>query len=167
MENYNEKITGENVQLFDLKNGTVKDLSKLFIFVEKPKFNKDGNALVRFSNQGGETYYTVIDKNGEMLFEPVKRNNEAMFGAENNEVPLIVKEDTLYDGGYFIAEEDNLSKVIDKNNKVIVASDDKDETNNSIIVNLKKPGSKEISYYKDFEGNKISLKIHCYLKEYN
>ena len=172
MENYNEKITGENVQLFDLKNGTVKDLSKLFIFVEKPKFNKDGNALVRFSNQGGETYYTVIDKNGEMLFEPVKRNNEASFGAESNEVPLIVKEDTLYHGGYFIAEEDSLSKVIDKNNKVVVTSDDEDETfesitNNSIIVKLKKPGSKEISYYKDLEGNKINLKIHGDLKEYN
>ncbi len=42
------------------------------------KFSEAGNALVRFSNKERETYYIVIDKNGEMLFEPVKRNNEAL-----------------------------------------------------------------------------------------
>jgi len=169
--NGNEQITGSNVELFDLEKGTVKNLSDIFIRVEEAYFNENGNALIRFENQGNETYYTIIDKEGKMLFEPVKRNNEASFGAESNEVSLIIHDCTLYDGGYFFGEEDNIFKVIDKNNKVITTGEEyetfKSITNNSIIVSLKKPGTKEITYYKDLKGNKINLKINGEIKRYN
>ncbi len=168
----NEHVTGTYVQLINLKNGTIKNLSDQFNLVEYAKFNSDGNALVLFQNQGGETYYTVIDINGNMLFNPEKRNNEAMFGAESNEVPLIIADETLYDGGYFFGEEDNHFKVIDKNNKVIFTSDNEYETfvsisNNCVLVALEEPGKSKISYYKDLKGNKVNLKINDKIKEYN
>lgn len=171
-KNSNEQITGTNNQLFDLNKGTVNDLSESFNLVNNAKFNSDGNALILFKNQGDETYYTVIDKDGKFLFEPEKRNNEASFGGESNEVPLIISDNTLYDGGYFIGLEDDYFKVIDKNNKLIVTSDNEYETfksitNNSILVELEEPGKSKISYYKDLEGNKIGLKINGTIKEYN
>lgn len=172
IKNHSNGMLFSSETLINLKDGTIKDLSDQFHFVEAAKFNSDGNALVLFQNQGGETYYTVVDVNGNMLFNPEKRNNEAMFGAESNEVPLIIADETLYDGGYFFGEEDNHFKVIDKNNKVVFTSDNEYETfvsisNNCVLVALEEPGRSKISYYKDLKGNKVNIKINGKIKEYN
>lgn len=169
-ENLNEDITGTNVELFDLQKGTVIDLSKEFNLVEKAKFNEDGNALVRFENQGGETYYTIIDKDGNMLFTPQKRNNEAKFGAKSNGESLMIPDGILYNGGYFFGQENDLYKVIDKNNKVIFTSKNKHETfksitNNSVLVELDEPGRSKVSYYRDLKGKLIKIKIKNKIKK--
>lgn len=164
-ENYSEQITGTNVQLFDLEKGTVKDLSSEFNMLQnKPLFTKEGYALVKFSNQGEETYYTVIDREGNKVFEPQRRNNEASFGAKTNGVPRVIKSENLYEGNYFIVEDDGVSKVIDKNNNEILSAEE-DEifegiTNNSVKVHWKKSGYYEEYYYKDMSGNKISIEMN-------
>lgn len=163
-ENYSEQITGTDVQLFDLEKGTVKSLSDQFIMLEnKPNFTKDGYALVKFSNQGDETYYTVIDKEGNLVFEPQKRNNEASFGAKTNGVPRIIKSENLYEGNYFIVEEDGVSKVIDKDNKEVLVAGDGETfegiTNNAVKVHWEKSGYYDQYYYKDMSGNKINIQI--------
>ncbi len=171
-ENYNEKFTGTNVQLFDFEKGTVKDLSKQFIMIsDKVLFSKDGYALVKFSNQGSETYYTIIDKEGNMAFEPQKRNNEAILGAESNEVPRVVKSESLYEGNYFIVEDNDIPKVIDKDNKEILVAEENETfdgiTNNVVLVHWEKPGYHEQYYYKDLQGNKVGLKVNGDIKKYN
>ena len=139
-ENYNEKFTGTNVQLFDFEKGTVKD-------------------------------YTIIDKEGNMAFEPQKRNNEAILGAESNEVPRVVKSESLYEGNYFIVEDNDIPKVIDKDNKEILVAEENETfdgiTNNVVLVHWEKPGYHEQYYYKDLQGNKVGLKVNGDIKKYN
>lgn len=161
-ENYREQITGTNIQLFDFEKETVKDLSDQFIMLEnQPLFTKNGYALIIFQNQGGATYYTVIDREGNKLFEPQKRNNEASFGAKSNGESRIVKSENLYENDYFVVEDDGVSKIIDKNNNEILVAEENEIfegiTNNVVKVHWEKTGYHEQYYYKDLQGNKISI----------
>ena len=153
---------GAYAELVNFATGTVKDLSEDFYDVKDSYFNKDGNALVLFNNQGGLTFYTVIDKDGNMLFEPLKCNKDTSLNITSD----------IFDGGYYFGEEDGYYKLFDKNNKVIYTSDNKDEkfisfSNNAILVELSERARPRVRYYKDLEGKQKALKVNGILYKYN
>lgn len=171
MEGTNEVMSYKTF-LYDIEKGSEKDLSnEIWLLENNVEYTTDGYALAKFSNKGGMTYYTIFDKEGNMVFEPQKRNNEAIFGAESNEEPITVKSDNLYEGNYFIVEENNVTKIFDKDNKEIVSAEEYETfveiTNNTIIVCYNEPGHAEKYYYKDLSGNNIGIKINGSIKEYN
>ena len=148
--------------IFNLETGDSKDLSDEFwIVTNKPHYTEDGYALVNFTNQGGTPYYTVIDKEGNKLFEPQKVNNSNGFEPEDNgEARKMVSTD-LYEGNYFIVTDNDVYEVIDKDNNVILTAEENESfegvTNNAVKVHWKKQGYYEQYYYKDLDGNRISI----------
>lgn len=150
--------------IFNLEKGTVKDLSNEFWIVSnKPHYTEEGYALVTFTNQGGTPYYTVIDKEGNKLFEPQKVNDNSTFEADDNGEPRKIVSTDLSEDGYFIVTDDGVYKVVDKNNNVVLTAEENEifdgVTNNAVKVHWKKQGYYEQFYYKDLEGNRIGIKV--------
>ena len=149
--------------IFNLEKGTAKDLSNEFWIVSnKPHYTEEGYALVTFTNQGGTPYYTVIDKEGNKLFEPQKVNDNSTFEADDNGEPRKIVSTDLSEDGYFIITDDGVYKVVDKNNNVVLTAEENEifdgVTNNAVKVHWKKQGYYEQFYYKDLEGNRIGIK---------
>lgn len=148
--------------VFNLETGEAKDLSDEFWMVtNKPQYTEDGYALVTFSNQGGTPYYTVIDRNGNKLFEPQKVNDNAAFQPDDNGEPRKIVTDNLQEGNYFVVTDNGISTVIDKDNKVVLVAGEDETfegvTNNAVKVHWEKQGNRDKYYYKDLQGNKISI----------
>ena len=164
-ESGNERVR-TYCSIFNLAEGTAKDLSNEFWIVEnKPHYTKEGYALVNFTNQGGTPYYTVIDKQGNMLFEPQKVNDNSTFAADDNGEERKIISTDLSEDGYFIVTDNGVYKVVDKNNNVVLTAEDNEifdgVTNNTVKVHWKKQGYYEQFYYKDLEGNRIGLNIEA------
>ena len=86
-------------------------------------------------------------------------------------LPRVVKSESLYEGNYFIVEDNDIPKVIDKDNKEILVAEENETfdgiTNNVVLVHWEKPGYHEQYYYKDLQGNKVGLKVNGDIKKYN
>ena len=148
--------------IFNLQTGQTKDLSNEFWMVtNKPQYTEDGYALVTFSNQGGTPYYTVIDRNGNKLFEPQKVNDNAAFQPDDNGEPRKIVTENLQEGNYFIVTDNDITTVIDKDNNVVLAAGEDETfegvTNNAVKVHWEKQGYRDQYYYKDLQGNKIAI----------
>ena len=67
----------------------------------------------------------------------------------------------LYEGNYFIVTDNDVYEVIDKDNNVILTAEENESfegvTNNAVKVHWKKQGYYEQYYYKDLDGNRISI----------
>ena len=142
--------------LFDVRNSTIFNLETKKAISVKSQITKadseygpifeNGYALVRFTNQGGTPYYSVIDTNGKFMFEPVRLEDQ------NGVYKRLVSR--KLDSGYFILEVDGVDTVYDINNNEIV----KAEMNESFegITNGSIMATKEFEdYYKDMQGNRI------------
>ena len=158
--------------IFNLETGETKDLTDEFwLVLNQPHYTKDGYALVMFQNKGGTHYYTVIDKQGNKLFEPQKVNDNRSFQPhDNGEARKNVSED-LQEGNYFIVKDNDVYKVLDKENNIVLTAEDGETfegvTNGAVKVKWKKQGYYEQYYYKDLNGNKIGIKLPDGIKELN
>ena len=150
VNNYNEKMLYDayNNNLFNLETKKVISLQNQIVKTDSsywPVF-ENGYALVRFMNQGDTPYYTVINTNGEFMFEPVRLEDQNGVYKE-----LVSRK---LDSGYFIVEVDGVDTVYDINNNEIVKAGINEEfegiTNGSIMAN-----SNYQDYYKDMQGNRI------------
>lgn len=149
----------------DLEKGTYKDFSELFYRVtNKPKFTKDGFALVTFQNQGNVSYYTVIDINGKMQFEPVRVSNDNSYTSGYDKDLNIISVDNLVGDNYILLKNNTnaLTELRDKNNNLIYKGEEDEDfvnlTNNAVVVRYKYRGLDKY-YFKDLNGNKIDIKI--------
>lgn len=171
-ENANGYAARTMCAIFNLETGEAKDLSDEFWLVtNKPHYTKDGYALVMFQNKGGTNYYTVIDKQGNKLFEPQKVNDNRSFQPhDNGEARKNVSQD-LQDGNYFVVTDNDEHKILDKENNVILTAEDGESfegvTNGVVKVKWEKQGYYEQHYYKDLKGNKIGIKLPDEVKELN
>ena len=174
---YEDEQTGSSnsrrlSSIFNLETGEAIDLSdKFWSITNKPEFTKDGYALVMFTNQGNMPYYTVVDKSGNMLFEPQVLNSDNTYGAMENGAPRTIKTDNLGEGNYFIVEDDGVQKVIDKDNKELITVGKNETfeeiTNATVIVQWEDDSSADKrQYYKDMSGNEIKIKFGENFKEY-
>lgn len=149
----------------DLEKGTYKDFSDLFYHVtNKPKFTKDGYALVLFQNQGNVPYYTVIDINGKMKFEPVRVSDDNSYTSGYDKDLAIISVDNLVGDNYILLKNNSnaLTELRDKDNNLIYKGDE-DEAfvnliNNAVVVRYNYRGLDRY-YFKDLNGNKIDIKI--------
>ena len=152
----------DNTQLINLETGVLTDFGnrEFYLMRNEVKFTTSGHGLVYFNNQGGMPYYTIIDKNGNKMFEPVKVNDNAAYGDDNGEKRML-KFEELFEGDYIIVQDDGIDTVVNVNNKVVVQAEEFENfegiTNNVIKVLKKEPGSNEQRYYKDLEGNIITI----------
>ena len=96
--NYNNGMAFDvyNSTLFNLETKTAISLKSQFHDVDDDTLFENGYALVKFSNEGNTPYYTVIDKQADMLFEPVKINNDNTV-LDNGESMRVINS-TLKDG---------------------------------------------------------------------
>lgn len=164
---YRDEVTGNErirtwCSIYNLETGTAKDFSNEFWMVtNKPQYTKDGYALVAFNNQGGTPYYTVIDKEGNMLFEPQKVNSNSTFEADDNGEPRKIITENLSEGNYFVVKDDGVYKVVDKDNNVVVTAEENESfdgvTNNAVKVHWVKKGYYDQYYYKTLTGEKIQI----------
>ena len=75
-------------------------------------FFSDGTAQLMIENKEGNYYYTVIDRNGNFLFEPIKTESNAVFNLNGYHIDTAK---TTYHDGYF--------SVIDNNGNLLLKTD--------------------------------------------
>ena len=161
-EDYTEKIRMHSA-LYNLETGEVFNFGteEYSMPTNNCKFTKEGYGLLTFNNQGGTPYYTILDKKGNKLFEPIKVNDNALFQPNDNGEKRIIRQTELYDGNYLIVEEDGVDTVLDINNKVIVQAEQYEQfegiTNGTIKVKRVQSGYYDEYYYKDLQGNEIQI----------
>lgn len=161
-EDYTEKIRMHSA-LYNLETGEVFNFGteEYSMPTNDCKFTKEGYGLLTFNNQGGTPYYTILDKKGNKLFEPIKVNDNALFQPKDNGEKRIIRQTELYDGNYLIVEEDGVDTVLDINNKVIIQAEQYEKfegiTNGAIKVKREQSGYYDEYYYKDLQGNKIQI----------
>ena len=143
--------------LVDLANGTLVELGEDYYNISnKVLFNKNGYALLIFENNGDIQYYTVIDKTGKRMFEPVRVND--------NTTTLKINESAeLSDSNNFIVSDGNKTFVMNYKNELVVKPKDND-TFNSIIGNYVKVTNNNRISLKDFKGNEVKIEIKKNLK---
>lgn len=149
--------------LYNLETGEAIDFGQYeyTMPLNDVKFTEDGYALVYFKNQGGTPYYTIIDKKGTKMFEPIKVNDNAAFQPDDNGEKRKLKYEELFEGNYFITEDDSVDTVVDVNNKVVLQAEEYEKfegiTNGTIKVKREQSGYYDEYYYKDLKGNKITI----------
>lgn len=167
MEVYHNEQGSESIRmhsaLYNLETGEVYSFGteEYNMPTNSCKFTKEGYGLLTFNNQGGTPYYTILDKKGNKLFEPIKVNDNAAFQPDDNGEKRIIRQTELYDGNYLIVEEDGVDTVLDINNKVVLVAEEYEVfegmTNGVVKVKRVQPGYYDEYYYKDLKGNKIQI----------
>ena len=150
-----------NFRIINLETGEIVDLSdKFYRIINRPKFDKNGYALVLSSNQSGTRYYTVINTKGEMQFEPVKYSSAYSFEGNYDETLNTINLVTNLSNGYIILDGNgNLpSEIRDIKNNLILKSNQGERfsavlTDNIIVVNHNKTIAE--FHYCDFKGNRL------------
>ena len=148
-----------NSTLFNLETKTAISLKSQFHDVDDDTLFENGYALVKFSNEGSTPYYTVIDKSGNMLFEPVKINNDNTV-LDNGESMRVINS-TLTDSYFIATVDENVTIYYYKNNKILEAQEGESFqgiTNSCVKVRYDAPSRATEYYYKDMEGNRIQIK---------
>lgn len=156
-------IDNNKFRIINLETSEVLDLSGKFYRVDnKPKFTKDGYALVVFTNQGGILYYTIINKKGEMNFEPVKISTDNQFLSNYDKELSVIGSNNIEGEKYIILGNNGEinSQVRDLKNNLIFEGDE-DETflrieNDKVVVRHPTNAGDEY-YFKDLKGNKIKI----------
>ncbi len=143
--------------IVDLETAKIVDLKNTYNNVTNDvSFNKEGYAMLVFANTGFNYYYTVIDKNGNRLFEPVKSNPDNSYLSSYDKNSPNVVHRTIYDGGYFITEQNGTYTVRDKNNQAILVSGANEKfdsiTDRYIRVTVSNGTVTNGSYYKLLDG---------------
>jgi hypothetical protein len=135
-----KNIDGEVQGFFDINGTKAIDLSEYNLSVSNSNaMFSGGYCLLYLQNDQGSSYYTVIDKSGQMMFEPRKReNNEKLI----LRCGMVVMEKAVMDAyGEIIAEFDKLETVSDYFDDIA-------------LVEVNDYNSPEI-YYIDKSGNRI------------
>lgn len=167
MEAYHNEQGTESIRmhsaLYNLETGEVINFGteEYSMPTNSCKFTKEGYGLLTFNNKGGTPYYTILDKKGNKLFEPIKVNDNSLFQPKDNGEKRIIRKTELYDGNYLIVEEDGVDTVLDINNNIIVQAEENESfegiTNEAIRVIRKQAGYSDEEYYKDLKGNRIQI----------
>lgn len=139
--------------IIDLENAKIKELGTDYTHkINKVLFNKNGYALLIFENSGNVKYYTVIDKEGKRMFEPIRVNDVS--------TKLVIDErNEISDNNHYIITDDGKTLVVNHKNEVVVEPED-GETFKKLIGNYIVVSNKDKNLYlKDLKGKKVNIKI--------
>lgn len=151
-------------RIVNLETGEVKDLSSVFHrVINKPHFTKDGYALVSFTNQSGVNYYTVIDLQGNMQFEPVKVSADNQFTTEYDKNLPLLSNKQIEDEKYIVLSKNGntLSEIRDLKNNLILQGGENDDfrrVQKGIVVVQEADNVLVNLHLKDLKGNEIKIK---------
>ena len=120
----------------------------------------DGYALVTFDN-GSNDYYTIMDKSGEFLFEPIKFISTDNV-RDTESFAIYDDQEELAKGGYILARENSQYKVIDIQGETKLQLDRFERPDSEItddgIISIYNTQTNE-HYYKNLEGDKITAEV--------
>lgn len=138
--------------IVNLKAATIKELGNDYHVIDnKVLFNKHGYALLIFENAGSVQYYTVIDTNGNRMFEPVRVN-------DNTTKLVISKNSEISESNYYMVSEDGRNLVVNYKNE-IAAKPQNGETFDRLIGNYILVKNNGKTYLKDLKGKKVNIAI--------
>lgn len=150
---YSEKLFFSGNSFYDLNGNKAIDLSDGTTIRGIGVF-KNGHALLKFYN-GSKNFFTVIDKSGRFLFEPMQYISSRNV-VDTDSFALYDEQDELYGEGYILCRENSKWKVLDTNGKIVLQLEAGETPIDAIGENgmLALKNSKE-SYYKTIKGEKI------------
>lgn len=153
---FSDGLIGIGEAFYDAKGNKAFEFSRENVN-NNPKF-VDGYALVTFYN-GSKNYYTIMDKQGNFLFEP-KEYKSKSGTASTSDFSIYNNQKELYPGAYLLTSENGRWQVLDAEGDTVIQLEKVEEPRSGIdengIMLVYSSYTKE-TYYKTIEGKTLEI----------